>query len=294
MSLSLQLSEPQARLAQSKLDTLQSCLKAIGSVLVAFSGGVDSSFLAFVAHGTLGEHALAVTAASPSLAKSELEDATKFAARFGIVHRTVSTRELENNDYVQNGPSRCYFCKSVLMEALEAIKLEIGWQADILLGVNVDDLGDYRPGQRAIEEHGGRSPLVDAGLTKLEIRWLSRELGIPTWDKPAAACLSSRIAYGTPVTAPILRRIEKSEAAIRDMGLSGQIRVRDQGSGLARIEVDADNFGWIMEHRRDITGALKATGFSYVTLDLEGYRQGSHNVRLTRRERVTRPQRAAC
>jgi uncharacterized protein len=236
-----------------------------------------------MAHQALGDQALAVTADSASLARSELRDAAGFAARFGLRHRVVPTSELDDEAYLRNSGDRCYFCKSALMRALEAISSQAAGGTQILVGVNTDDLGDYRPGQQAVRERGGRWPLVEVGLSKAEIRWLSRELGLPTWDKPAAACLSSRIAYGVPVTPAALRRIETSEAALKEMGLAGRVRVRDQGSDLARIEVEPDCLGLVMERRGDVVAALKNAGFVFVTLDLEGYQQGSHNLTLQRR-----------
>ena len=269
------------RPARDKLAALHRLLASMGSALVAFSGGADSAFLAFMAHQALGDQAVAVTADSASLARSELRDAVGFAARFGLRHRVVPTSELEDEAYLRNGADRCYFCKSALMRALEAISSQTAGATEILVGVNTDDLGDHRPGQQAVRERGGRWPLVEVGLSKAEIRWLSRELGLPTWDKPAAACMSSRIAYGVPVTPAALRRIETSEAALKEMGLSG--RVRDQGNDLARIEVDPDCLGLVVERRRDVVAALKDAGFVFVTLDLEGYQQGSHNLTLQRR-----------
>ncbi len=271
------------RPARDKLAGLHRLLGSMGSALVAFSGGADSAFLAFMAHQALGDQALAVTADSASLARSELRDAAGFAARFGLRHQVVPTSELEDEAYLRNSGDRCYFCKSALMRALEAISSQAAGATEILVGVNTDDLGDYRPGQQAVRERGGRWPLVEVGLSKAEIRWLSRELGLPTWDKPAAACLSSRIAYGVPVTPAALRRIETSETALKEMGLAGRVRVRDQGNDLARIEVDLDCLGLVMERRRDVVAALKNAGFVFVTLDLEGYQQGSHNLTLRRR-----------
>jgi len=285
VSSSTPASVPQVaeRPARDKLAGLHRLLGSMDSALVAFSGGADSAFLAFMAHQALGGQALAVTADSASLARSELRDAVAFAARFGLRHRVVPTAELEDEAYLRNSGDRCYFCKSALMHALEAISSQAAGATEILVGVNTDDLGDYRPGQQAVRERGGRWPLVEVGLSKAEIRWLSRELGLPTWDKPAAACLSSRIAYGVPVTPAALRRIETSEAALKEMGLPGRVRVRDQGNDLARIEVDPDCFGLVMQRRREVTAALKDAGFVFVTLDLEGYQQGSHNLTLRRR-----------
>jgi uncharacterized protein len=270
------------RAARDKLAALHRLLAGMPSAVVAFSGGADSALLAFMAHQALGERALAVTADSASLARSELEQARRFAGSFGMRHSVVQTRELEDERYVRNSGDRCYFCKSALMDALEAILAATG-RGEILVGVNVDDLGDHRPGQAAVHERGGRWPLVEVGLSKAEIRWLSRELGLPTWDKPAAACLSSRIAYGVPVTPEALRRIDAAESALKELGLAGDVRVRDQGRDLARIEVDAEHFDLVMARRGEIVAALKEAGFLFITLDLEGYRQGSHNASLGRR-----------
>lgn len=271
------------RSARAKLASLHRLLGSLESALVAFSGGADSAFLSFMAHQALGEEALAVTADSASLARSELREAEHFAAEFGLRHRVVPTSELQDKDYIQNSGNRCYFCKSALMRALETIKAQVAEAPEILVGVNTDDLGDHRPGQQAVRERGGRWPLVEVGLSKAEIRWLSKEIGLPTWDKPAAACLSSRIAYGVPVTPAALRRIETSEQALKNLGLAGRLRVRDQGNDMARIEVDPESFGLVMGHRRDIVVALRDAGFLFVTLDLEGYQQGSHNLTLRRR-----------
>lgn len=275
-----------AVVAQGKLDALKGILKGFGSgAVVAYSGGADSAFLAYCAHAALGDKALAVTADSASLARSELVDASEFAARFGIHHQIVATDELNDDRYTRNAGDRCYFCKDAVMRALLAIRDSLGG-AEILVGVNVDDLGDYRPGQAAVRRLGGRCPLVEAGLTKSEIRLLSRELGLPTWNRPAAACLSSRIAYGVPVTVDALRRIEKSEAALKALGLGGQLRVRDHGAGVARIEVDLESLDTLLPHREAIVEGLKGAGFVFVTLDLEGYRIGSHNAGLRKDHRA--------
>jgi uncharacterized protein len=268
--------------AHLKLAELKSLLRSQRSAIVAFSGGADSAFLAFCAHQELGQRSLAVTADSASLARSELAEAVDFAHRFGLRHQVVTTWELEDDRYVRNAGDRCYFCKTALMDALESI-LAVAGAGQILLGINVDDLGDYRPGQAAVQERGGRCPMVEVGLSKAEIRWLSRELGLPTWDKPAAACLSSRIAYGVPVTPEALRRIEAAELVLAASGLSGSMRVRDQGGGVARIEVEPRQFELVMSRRAQIVEGLKQAGFTFVTLDLEGYRMGSHNRALGRR-----------
>ena len=271
------------RSARAKLAALHRLLGSMGSALVAFSGGADRAFLAFMARQALGSKAVAVTADSASLARSELRDAAAFAAEFGLRHQVVATTELQQEAYVRNSGDRCYFCKNALMQALEAIRAGAGHKAEILVGVNTGDLGDYRPGQQAVRERGGRWPLVEVGLSKAEIRWLSRQLGLPTWGKPAAACLSSRIAYGVPVTPAALLRIEESETALRNLGLAGRVRVREQGRDLARIEVDLPSFDLVMTRRSEIVVALKEAGFVFVTLDLQGYQQGSHNLTLQRR-----------
>lgn len=270
------------RATWQKLAALRQWLGSLPSAVVAFSGGADSSLLAYVAHQALGERSLAVTADSPSLARSELEDAVAFCGRFGLRHQVVQTQELHDERYARNGDDRCYFCKSALMDVLSGIAAATG-ASEILVGVNLDDLDDYRPGQRAVQERGGRWPLVAAELSKAEIRWLSNELGLPTWRKPAAACLASRLAYGVPVTLQALRRVEAAEAALRRLGFPGQVRVRDQGGDLARIELEVDRLELVMLHREEVIAGLKRAGFRVVTLDLEGYRQGSHNLSLGRR-----------
>lgn len=264
--------------AGPKLERLDGLLSALPGAVVAFSGGVDSSFLAFVAHRVLGNRAVAITADSPSLARSELEDARAFARAYGIRHRIVATIELEDSRYTRNSADRCSFCKESLMEALLALPEAAA--SEVLLGVNVDDLGDHRPGQAAALRRGAKFPLVEAGLSKAEIRSLSRTLGLPTWDKPAAACLASRIAYGVPVTEGALRRVERAEDALRTLGFRGQLRVRDQGGDLARIEVSAGDFDRLLARRDEVVRTIKAAGFLFVTLDLEGYRMGSHNIPL--------------
>jgi uncharacterized protein len=264
--------------AQEKLVGLRRSLRATGRTVTAFSGGVDSAFLAFVAHEQLGDAALAVTADSPSLAAAELEDAKAFARRTGMRHVVVQTDEMDDEAYRRNAGDRCYFCKSALMTALQAVAGAMDG-AEVLVGVNLDDLADHRPGQQAVRERGGRWPLVDAGLSKAEIRALSKELGLPTWDKPAAACLASRLAYGVAVTPAALRRVERAEQVLRGLGLR-TVRVRDQGHDLARIETDPADIAAVVHHREAVVAGLKAAGFLFVTIDLEGYRQGSHNALL--------------
>ncbi len=265
--------------ATPKLDALRRLMEGMPGAVVAYSGGADSAFLAFMAHQVLGDRAVAVTAESPSIPRRELQAAAAVARRYRIPHRVIPTAELSDDRYARNDGARCFFCKEHLMGALLG-QPEGSGGAQILLGVNVDDLGDHRPGQDAASRRGGRFPLVEAGLTKGEIREFSRQLGLPTWDKPAAACLSSRLAYGVPVTREALRRVELAEEALRSLGFSGDLRVRDQGGDVARVEMAPDQFRRLLSLRTEVVQSLRAAGFLFVTLDLEGYRSGSHNVVL--------------
>ena len=251
-------------------------LAAMGRVIVAFSGGTDSAYLAWAANRALGPHAVAITADSASLPESHKRDAEAFVARFGIAHEYIATREFENPDYLRNSPDRCFHCKDELFTRLAAVGLDRGYQ-HIIYGVNVDDLGDYRPGQNAASAHRVAAPLADAGLTKAEIRELSRLAGLPTWDRPASACLSSRIPYGTPVTIENVKTVETGEEAIKALGFR-QFRVRFHGE-VVRIEIAREEMerALTMEMARRFTAIFKALGFQYVSLDLEGYRQGSLN-----------------
>ena len=261
---------------KAKKRQLVSLLVEMHRVVVAYSGGVDSSFLTAMAHETLGGRALALTAVSPSLARRELDDARELARRFGWNHETVSTHEVGREEYARNDPDRCYWCKDELFNVLEPRAAATG--AVIATGTNTDDLGDHRPGLRAASERDVRAPLVEAGLSKHDVRALSRDLGLPTADKPASPCLSSRFAYGVRVTPQGLRRIERAEEAVRSLGFE-VLRVRDHGD-LARIEVPLEDVPRAAALQRELTGALLALGFHHVTLDLAGFRSGSLNTVL--------------
>ncbi len=261
------------RAQAERLTALREVVAGYGRAVVAFSGGVDSALVAAVAAEQLGDRALAVTAQSPSLPGAELEAARELAAAIGIRHRVVRTDELARPGYVANAGDRCYHCKSELYSHLTPIAAESG--AVVCNGTNRDDLGDYRPGLRAAAEGGVRSPLVEAGCGKADVRALARRLGLPVWDKPAAACLASRVPLGTPVSAPLLGEIEAAEAVLRGLGLR-QVRVRHHGE-IARIETDADGMAIVARERESIERRLRGLGFRFVTLDLGGYRTGSLN-----------------
>lgn len=260
----------------NKSDHLKSILRDLGSVVVAYSGGVDSAFLAVEAHAVLGDRALAVTADSPSIPRSELRAAESLARQFNFHHRVIDTFETQDPRYQENSPQRCFFCKGELYSRLLPIAEQEGydWVAN---GTNVDDLGDFRPGLDAARRSSVRSPLCEAELTKNEIRELSRELGLPTWDKPAMACLASRVPYGEKVTVEVLQQIEAAEDYLRGLGIR-DLRVRHHDR-IARIEVDEQGIALLA--KPDVRNALvrrfRSLGYAYVTLDLAGFRSGSLN-----------------
>ncbi len=259
---------------QTKETILRQIVRDMGRVLVAYSGGIDSTLLAVVAQQELGNNAVAVTAVSPSLPSSDLEEAKAIARQFGCAHVLIESHEVDDPNYQANTPLRCYFCKHEVYGEL----VEYARRDDfhfIVDGTNLDDIGDVRPGRKAAAEYGVRSPLIEAQFTKQDVRDLARQIGLPNWDKPSAACLSSRIPHGTPVTIQLLSQVEQAEVVVHSLGIR-QARVRHHGE-IARLEVSPDDFEVVLDQREKIVEQLRAIGYTFVALDLVGYRMGSLN-----------------
>jgi pyridinium-3,5-biscarboxylic acid mononucleotide sulfurtransferase len=276
---------------QVKRDRLLAALRALGRVAVAYSGGIDSTVVAKAAQLALGDAAVAVTADSPSVPRAEIAEARQLAERIGIRHRIVTTNEFADPEYVKNDGSRCYFCKSELYSTVETLLPELGAEI-ICSGANLDDAGDYRPGLKAAAEHRVRHPLQEAGFTKADVRALARAWGLPTWDKPASPCLSSRLAPGVQVTTERTARVEAAEAYLRELGYR-ECRVRLHEGELARVEVPASELARLADPavREGLARRLKELGFRFVTLDLEGFRSGNLNelIPLDQRRLFARP-----
>lgn len=253
---------------------LEDAISVLPGAIVAFSGGADSAFVAETTHRALGERSMAVTADSPSLARRELAAARDLAVERGWNHTVVSTYELDDERYASNPTDRCYWCKTALFDRLQPISASTGWP--VLLGTNTDDLGDWRPGGRASSERGGLTPLVDAGFSKAEVREASRLIGLATADKPASACLASRFAYGVRVTHEGLLRVESAESSLHSRGFD-VVRVRDLGDDRARVEVGFDEVAFLLEQSESVVREIRGLGFTDVTIDERGYRQGSLN-----------------
>ncbi len=264
------------KMLTEKLEKLKLLFAEMEQALIAYSGGVDSTLVAKIAYDVLGDRALAVTAVSPSLLPEELEDAEIQAATIGIAHKIIQTHEMENPNYTANPVNRCYFCKSELHDNLKPLALELGYPY-VIDGVNADDLHDYRPGIQAAKERGARSPLAEIGVTKLEVRQLSQQLGLPWWDKPAQPCLSSRFPYGEEITVAKLQRVGRAEIYLRKLGWQN-LRVRSEGD-TARIELSPEKIKdfVMLTDLQSVVTAFQDLGFIYVTLDLEGYRSGKLN-----------------
>jgi uncharacterized protein len=258
---------------RADLHVLRGIMEPWGAAVVAYSGGADSAFLATVAHQVLRDRMVAVTAVSPSLAASERQDAADFAAEIGFRHLEVETNEMETAAYRANDGDRCFWCKDALMDALEPVAADL--DARIALGVNLDDLGEHRPGQQAAAQRGAEFPLVAAGFTKSDVRAASRKLRLRTWDKPAAPCLASRVPYGTQVNLEVLGRVERAEAALRGLGFR-DLRVRHL-DGAARVEVPLDDLPRVVELREQVVDAVRSAGYRRVSLDLDGLRSGNLN-----------------
>jgi uncharacterized protein len=271
---------------EQKWDRLKTLLRGMKCAVLAYSGGVDSSLLLRAAAEVMGPHLIAVTAVSETYPLGELEAAEEFARTLGVTHRILHTQELASEEFARNSPERCYFCKKELYGKLKKIA-ETEEIFCILDGSNTDDLDDYRPGRKAAEEFSVRSPLVETGLSKSDVRELARFLNIPAWDKPSLACLSSRIPYGMRITPDIIETVKTAEDHLRFLGLR-QVRVRHHGD-IARIEIEREAFGQLLSNEavEKITTALKGLGYTYVCLDLEGYRTGSMNAALDEHRRST-------
>jgi uncharacterized protein len=265
--------------ALEKLRALEAQLKRLGSLMVAYSGGVDSAFLAASAHRVLGTKMLAVLADSPSLARRDMEQAVAFADSLGMPLQVIATDELERPEYARNDANRCFHCKDELFDAMQALGAKLGF-AHIAYGMNADDTRDYRPGQRAAEQHAVLAPLAEVGMTKPDVRALAKAAGYPMWDRPAAPCLSSRVEYGRAVTREVLEQVERSEDSLRQLGFR-EFRVRHHGE-LARVEIARDELSRALNLKTldAITAELKRAGFKYVTLDCAGFRSGSLNAVL--------------
>ena len=266
-----------APITNPKWPDLEKIISGMDSVIVAFSGGVDSTLVAVAAHQILGRKALAVTAVSPALAQRELDETVRLAESFGFAHRIIHTNEMERDGYVANSPRRCYFCKTELYTQITnlANRESYSW---VVNGANTDDIGDYRPGMEAATENKVRSPLVEAGLTKDDVRSIAKSLDIPIWDKPAQPCLSSRIPYGTPVTVETLSKIEQAEDYLRGLGLK-EVRARHHDR-LCRIETGENEMEFAFAHRKEIVSNIKKIGYLWVSLDMTGLRSGSLNDQL--------------